>query len=499
MSYTILGALRWWAREMPDRMALDIDGDSVSYGELWDWSRAIASQLRAKGVGVGDRIGLIGGQSTPLFAIALGAQHIGAIALPINTRFTERELAASFEDGGVCIVFAEPELRARALAAASEKVPVEDIEIVRGWRASDPIEKTDSFDPDRTTLIALMMTSGSTARPKMVQFNHDMVVSIALELQLIEPRVRHGRCLLFAPPFSGGLYTTFEYLVLGCSCFVQHRFEPDEALRIIEREKITVMPGATVFLERMAASPFFAETDLSSIAWATVGGARVPRELVETFRAKGMMLRCLFGQTEAGAAWAATGEALDHPEQAGYCGPFSDWKVVAGDRDAEAGEDGEIVIRSASVTPGYWQNDEATRETLREGWLHTGDIGRMSVDGSLTFVDRAKDIIISGGLNISAAEVEQAIGELPEIEEVAVIAAADEKFGETPMAIVRSGGRLDVAALIAHCNANLANYKVPRYVIEAEEPLPRNASGKIVKPILREIYASQARQRERVR
>ena len=138
---------------------------------------------------------------------------------------------------------------------------------------------------------------------------------------------------------------------------------------------------------------------------------------------------------------------------------------------------------------GYWNNPQATAETIRDGWLHTGDIGTMDEQGLITFVDRIKDIIISGGLNISAAEIERAVMEFPGIEEAAVIAAKDEKFQETPLAIVYSSAEVDVAGLISHCNQRLADYKVPRYVAVRKEPLPRLATQKISKPVLRDEYA----------
>ncbi len=148
---------------------------------------------------------------------------------------------------------------------------------------------------------------------------------------------------------------------------------------------------------------------------------------------------------------------------------------------------------------GYWNNAEATAEVLRDGWLHTGDIGVLDEDGLLTFVDRMKDLVISGGLNISAAEVERAVSEYPGVEEVAVIAAKDARFGETPLAVVYGKARIDVGSLIAHCNERLADFKVPRYVAFESEPLPRLATQKISKPLLRVKYKDAHETLERVR
>jgi fatty-acyl-CoA synthase len=147
----------------------------------------------------------------------------------------------------------------------------------------------------------------------------------------------------------------------------------------------------------------------------------------------------------------------------------------------------------------YWRNPEETAKTLRNGWLYSGDIGAMDERGLLTFVDRMKDLIISGGLNISAAEIERVVCEFPGVSEALVIAAPDPKFGETPFAVYHGPKEIDVAALIKHCDINLANYKVPRYVAYSPEPLPRLATGKLSKPAVRQAYAGAHERLERVR
>jgi acyl-CoA synthetase (AMP-forming)/AMP-acid ligase II len=169
---------------------------------------------------------------------------------------------------------------------------------------------------------------------------------------------------------------------------------------------------------------------------------------------------------------------------------FSEYAILLEDGSlTRVGGPGEILIRSACLTTGLWNNPQATAEAIQDGWLHTGDLGVIDETGNLTFVDRLKDIIISGGLNISAAEVERVIAEIPGVEEVAVIVAHDPSFGETPLAIVHGATqRLSPAIVVDHCNRHLANYKVPRYVAIEAEPLPRLPSGKISKPLLRQKF-----------
>ncbi len=499
MSLTITNAFRWWAREAPERLALDIDGDRVTYGEFFRWVLAAAAELTAEGVGKGDRVGVLSIQSIRYLAVTVGAQFIGAIAVPLNTRFTERELRTALEDTTPKLVFAEDErLDLIRRAAEGTGTEIRELSGVEAWRArTAPLP--DHY-PQSGDIIAIMSTSGSTAKPKFVKFTHEMVTTIAMELQLAEPDIRQGTsALILSPFFTGGLYVIYEYLVLGCSQYVRTRIDGEELVELLAREKINILPATPIFLERIAATSRFADADLSNLIWATVGGARVPAALVKKWRDKGVLLRSLFGQTEAGGSWVSRGPALENPLEAGYGGPYTEWRIMRDGKFLAPGEIGEIVIRGPSVTPGYWNNDEATEQAIKDGWLHTGDLGSVDATGSLTFVDRIKDIIISGGLNISAAEVEHVIGEMPGVIEVAVIAAPDEKFGETPHAIVYGVEAPSPADIVAHCNANLANYKVPRYVTVQTEPLPRLPSGKLSKPTLRERFKGNEAQLKRVR
>jgi len=172
----------------------------------------------------------------------------------------------------------------------------------------------------------------------------------------------------------------------------------------------------------------------------------------------------------------------------GRGGPFTRLKTVRPDgTPCEPGEEGEILIQGPAVTPGYWNNPEATRQAFVDGWLRTGDLGVVDGDGLLRMVDRLKDMIISGGINIAPAEIETTIAAIDEVEEVAVIPVPDDKFGETPAAIVKLRRPIPVEKIVAHCSEHLADYKVPRYIVELDKPLPRMASGKIAKRILKEL------------
>jgi fatty-acyl-CoA synthase len=293
-----------------------------------------------------------------------------------------------------------------------------------------------------------------------------------------------------------------HYTTQGCTIYMVPQFDALKALRLIERERITCFGAVPAFFEFIAALPEFADADLSSIRLATAGGARVSRQLLDTYRAKGVIIRQIYGQTEVGGNATMMPEhlAMDAPEKCGWGSVFMDLRVVRPDgSDCAPGETGEILMRSPSLMQGYWRNPEETARTIRDGWLYSGDLGVLDEQGMLTFVDRLKDLIISGGLNISAAEVERVITEFPGIVEALVIAAPDPKFGETPLAVIHGPQEPNIPALIKHCDANLANYKVPRYVVFSPEPLPRLATGKLSKPAVRERYADAHQRLPRVR
>jgi fatty-acyl-CoA synthase len=301
---------------------------------------------------------------------------------------------------------------------------------------------------------------------------------------------------------SSGFVQLMHYTTLGCSLHLDSAFDPPKVLRLITEEKINSFGGVPLLFERVAALPEFAKADLSSLRLATVGGARVSRALLDAWMAKGVVLRQIYGQTEAGGNSTIMPRhlAATQPEKCGWGGVFTEHRIKASDgRICGPNELGEILIRGPGVMLGYWNNPKATDEAIRDGWLHTGDLGMLDEQGLLTFVDRIKDIIISGGLNISAAEVERAVAEFPGVEEVVVIAAPDPKFAETPMAVVYGPGAIDVPELVRHCNGRLADYKVPRYVVVEDEPLPRLPTGKLSKPAVRAKYKEAFASLPRVR
>jgi fatty-acyl-CoA synthase len=426
------------------------------------------------------------------------------ISSPITFRSSERELRRALDLLSPGLLLCDGGRKAICADALGEgrTATLHSIEQIRDLRTRPEATIDIEYRPDDPLFI--IGTSGSTGAPKGVIYTHGSTMAYSAEFAVMEPATGSGGSILVTGPYSSasGTLCTLQFLSVGATVYAENKFDPVRALRILVDNKVTTFLASTIFYERIAALPEFENADLSSIAFAQISGARVSPALIARFIEKGVVLRQAYGCTEAGGAWAARDEtALTAPEKCGPGALFTEYKVVHPDGSRAApGEAGEILVRSAGLSVGYWNDPEQTARTFVDGWLHTGDRGVQDERGNLTFVDRMKDIIISGGLNISAMEVENAIAELDGVDEVVVIAAKDEDFGETPLAIVHGDlGRLESAAIVAHCREALAGYKIPRYVAFEAEPLPRLTSGKIAKVELREKYKDAQKFLERVR
>lgn len=499
MPQTIPNALAWWARMRPDQQALVIGGDGLTFRALHEWSSRIAARLIADGLRPGDRIGICATNSLAYCALIMGTIRAGGICNPINFRYTTREISDLTETTEPRFVFAMPDYEEKARAAGLDVRPMSGIDALRGGAPAEAAHDPRPDDP-----VVIIATSGSTARPKGVVYTNRSMTAYAAAWAAEEPAASPGSRIICLAPLntSAGFVQFIHYSTLGCTCYLLDRFVPEEALKIVVEEKINLFGAVPVFFEAIARAPGFAEADLSSIRMATVGGARVSAALQETYRAKGVILRQIYGQTEVGGNVTIMPEhlAMASPEKCGWGGIFMDIAVARPDGSrCDPGEPGEILMRSPGMMQGYWRNPEETARTVRDGWLHSGDIGVLDEQGLLTFVDRLKDLIISGGLNISAAEIERVAGEFPGVTEVLAIAAPDPRFTETPMIVYHGPAEVDVAALVAHCETQLSNYKVPRYVAYSADPLPRLATGKLSKPAVRQLYAEAHKTLPRVR
>lgn len=497
MPTTIDSVLRWWGREKPDQVALSQSGDGVTYAELNDWVGRVASRFADAGLHRGNRMCIYSVNRMEWAVAALATLRVGGVLAGINSKMVPDEVAYLLGDYAPVLLVADADGAAKygqigaLISRTGEGISspaLIGIEDIAGLRRGEPRDVQVDVDPDAPAVI--VTTSGSTARPKGVMYSNHSVIDHVSAFVMEDPLNTQPATMLIVAPFntSAGGMLLLHILLQGGTGFFESEFDPARALKTIEDNQVAIFCGAPIFLQRIAECPRFAEADISCVKISYTGGAAVPTKLLQAWADKGVIVRQMYGQTETGG-WGVTNPrryALSDPDRCGYGGPTRDIAIVDADGKAlPPGEQGQILLRGPGTMLGYWNDPAATAATLKDGWLHTGDIGVVDERGLLKFVDRAKDIIISGGLNISAAEVERVIMEFSGVEEVAVLAVPDEKFGETPFAVVHGRDTLDVASLVQHCNARLSSYKVPRYVVVSGEPLPRLATGKISKPALR--------------
>ena len=497
MAVSIGSALRWWAKAKGDEAAYRLDADALTYRHVEYWSSRLARHLAEVGVQPGDRIGLLAPNVIEWPVIALAVIKVGAILVPLNARLKPAEVRKVADDSGISLVVAGPAQRNVAEQASQSGNPfdVYGIDIADATRDGQP----DHFRIDRPTddPIAVIFTSGSTGLSKGVILTTRTLLGIVLENTLTEEGFRPGSVALLVLPlaFTPGLvYGVLMTAVLGATLIVEPDFNPSRAVTLIEQHGVRALFGVPLIFESISRTTEFENADLSSLQTAIVGGAAVPVDLLHRWAEKGVMLRQMYGMTEAGGVATATlkSETLEHPGSCGDGSIFTEVRVMSEDGEIAApGVPGELVVRGPGVTPGYWNDPATTAAAIYGGWLHSGDLGIADDDGRVTFLDRKKDLIISGGINVSPVELEVLIGKLEGVAEVAVIAVADERWGETPGAIITVAEGYDgltEAAVVAHCEAELSDYKVPRYVVLSENPLPRLPSGKIDKRTIRNQY-----------
>lgn len=495
--------VEFWRCTAPDRPAIVMGDRIVDYAALGRWTDRIALNLSELGVGAGDVVAVTGVNSIEWIAAALGALKVGATVSPYNVRFVESELRH-------LIAFTEPKVLFscsvchdifRRIAPDRPLIALERLEaLLHGPETSWTPVRVDSDAP-----AFIILTSGTSGSPKGVITTHANILLGYFERKLMEGAYRPGMRRLSVLGLHGApgvVWGFLSALTNGGTFYLHPRFDAARALETIVRERITVFSGVPLLFEQIAQLPQFEAADLSSLESVHVGGAPVSRQMLEAWRAKGVLLRQIYGMSEAsGLATVSTDdEVLSHAPTCGAGGVFTRIRVIdEHGEDCAPGVIGQALIRGPTCTPGYWKDPEGTRKLLIDGWVHTGDRGVLDDQGRFQYVDRQKDLIISGGYNISPAEIENLIVAAKPFAEVAAIPVPDDKFGETPGLCIYLAGGVDVSEIVAVCTANLADYKVPRYVFASVDPLPRLASGKIDKINLKARYSDASARFEKVR
>ena len=496
--------LRRAGQVFADRIAL-VDGElRLTYAELWRRSQHLAGALREIGVAPGERVAVLASNSCLLLESHYGVPLSGGVLVTLNTRLASDELAYILAHSGARVLLCDEPLEAsaRALAAKMDGLRLicrNEYETLLGGASAyrQPVE-------DERGLLALNYTSGTTARPKGVMYHHRGAYLQALAMALQIRLDSDSKFLWTLPMFhcNGWCFPWTLSVVAGTHVCLRAVRAP-AMYDAIAQHKVTHLCGAPIVMSTLLNAPAQEKKPLPHIVQFATAAAPPPEAVLAAMKAAGFNVTHLYGLTETyGPAaindWHSEWEALNSSDQAakkarqGVAYPVLDALDVIDPetmrpvpRDGETL--GEVMFRGNVVMKGYLKNKKASHDAFAGGWFHSGDLGVIHPDGYIQLKDRSKDIIISGGENISSIEVEDALYKHPAVQVVAVVAKPDEKWGETPCAVVelKPGSTASADELIAWCKNNLASYKCPRHILFAE--IPKTSTGKLQKFKLREL------------
>jgi long-chain acyl-CoA synthetase len=445
-------------------------GGSLTYGELWERCARVAGGLRADGVRRGERVAIRMPNSLEWVLAFLGAQLAGAVPVPVNSRLTDTEVRYIVNDAGCSAV-----LSAGAELPDASPYAVEDL------------------GPD--DLAAIFYTSGTTGAPKGAMLSHANFLTSSENCVRVlgaEHSTRADMSSLVGVPLFHVVACNSQLIpILQTGGRVEILGSPldfDGICKAVAENGVRHIVSVPAVFHALLNHPRFRELDVSDVTWVSYGGSSIAADLVREIR--GAFPNASggngFGLTECSgmATFLPHEESVAHPASVGYAVPVVDLALL----EADAGSGvGELLVRGANVAQGYWMAPEATAETFADGWLHTGDLARIDDGGRVYIVDRKKDMISRGAENVYSLEVENVLTAVPGVVEAAVVPVPDEMMGEKVGAVIvhAPGVELDVGAVIAHCAERLADFKLPQYAIVSDNPLPRNAAGKVLKAALR--------------
>ena len=515
-------------RDLIERSARRGDVEFLVQGERRLSFARFAAQVRGTsralvdraGLAPGDRVAVLGANSIDWLLATFAASSAGGVAVALNSWWTADELGFALNDCGARFLAVDAGLLERIEPLRHQLPDLEQIFVIGGAAPPDtmpfselvnemaswPAVEIAEEDP-----FVILYTSGTTGQPKGCVTTHQgtiaqvrvVILSAVIDRELSGEglgggagRDRQPALLATSPLFHvSGLHSavclalaTGTKLVLTTG-----RFDPAEVVRLIERERITAWGGVPTMVHRVVDCPEAAAADLSSLETVSIGGAPLPPDVLARARALlGLKSRLGngYGLTEThGAITMNAGKSLiERPSSVGRPSPVVDLRIVAETGDAvPTGVIGEVLVHGVTVTPGYWNRPAENAETLCDGWLRTGDLGYLDDDGFLHLVDRLKDMIIRGGENIYCTQVEDCLTSLAEVDEAAVFGVPDPDLGERVEAVVRltAGAEVTEDDLRAFLAGSLARYKIPDRIEITDQPLPRNATGKVVKDQLR--------------
>jgi long-chain acyl-CoA synthetase len=485
----LAGIMTASARRRPDHVAVKLDDAEVTYSLLDEGSARIAGVLRDRGIGPGDRVGVML-PNVPYFPVVyFGIVRAGAVVVPMNVLLKGREIAYYLEDSGAKLLFAWHAFAEEAAAGAEKAGGVDVVSVAPGefeqlLAGVEPVRDVADVDGGDTAVI--LYTSGTTGQPKGAELTHDNLrrnAEIAVKgHEISDDDVLFGGLPLFHSFGQTCCMNAAAYA--GATLTLLPRFDPAKALEIIERDRVTHFAGVPTMHAALLHHPGRGEHDTSSLQRIISGGASLPGEVLRGVEeAFGVIILEGYGLSETSPVASFNQVDKRRVGSIGLPVPGVEMKIVDDDdNEVPPGEVGEIVIRGHNIMKGYLGRPDATAEAIRDGWFHSGDLGRVDEDGFFFIVDRKKDLIIRGGYNVYPREVEEVLYEHPAVREAAVIAVPDEEWGEEVGAavVLKEGEHVDAEALRAFVKDQVASYKYPRRLWFVEE-LPKGPTGKLLK------------------
>jgi acyl-CoA synthetase (AMP-forming)/AMP-acid ligase II len=499
------------AARRPERTALIFDDRRTSYGELAAWSDQVANGLIALGLEPGARVALLGYDSEKSYELLFGCAKAGLVMVTINWRLEAGEVAYIVQDSDADVMFVSPEQVATVESLLPACSRLKTVIVLSGppgphiaydeWRDGQATGRP-ALDIDPAQPVVQVYTSGTSGRPKGVVVAHRCFLDLVREVVRAGDELvdwKDGDVSLVALPtfHIGGLWWGVHGLLNGVQNIILRTFNPALALECIQKYRTTKLAFVPAMIRFMLSEPASQETDFSSVEVVLYGGSPMPRPILEKAVA---LFKCRFVQnyglseTANMAIYMSWTEHRDmsNPKLKAAGKPLRGVSVRIVDddgRDLPPGQPGQIVFKTPSAMLEYWKLPQETAKTLVDGWLYTGDAGYLDEDGFVYVTDRIKDVIISAGENIYPAEIERVLAEHPDIDDVAVVAAPDDRWGEVPIAYIvkRPGAALTKGDVLGYARKNIAAFKMPR-TVEFIDKLPRNPGGKILKRVLREPH-----------